>query len=55
MLQAVWEPRAFCDEYFDHNKLFVNIKLKYIKSNLIAGDIKRENKPEFLMACTTMT
>jgi hypothetical protein len=55
MLQAVWEPRAFRDEYFDRNKLFVNIKLEYIKSNLITGDIKRENKLGFIVTCTTVT
>jgi hypothetical protein len=54
MLQAVWEPRAFCDKYFDHNKLFVNMKFKYIKSNLITGDIKRENKLGFIVTCTTV-
>jgi len=55
MLQTVWEPRAFCDEYFDHNKLFVNIKLKYIKNNLITGDIKRENKLGFIVTCAAVT
>jgi hypothetical protein len=54
MLQAVWEPRAFCDEYFDH-KLFVNMKLKYIKSNLITVVIKGENKLGFIETCTTVT